>query len=1110
MTDRLATQGAFALAPRRSLSPAGDGDALANINTQPLADGASCYVIASRALFRLNKSSVTPPDGINVIQPIAGPGRWLIEVNPGAGIQVEDESGTVLPARPLLQTVGMHPIDTGSAIQLDLGQHDARDYPSISAAAAANPNSTIVIVGAQTLDADIADPTVTLKWKEGTNLTIDTDRTIAGRCDFSEGGVVSIDASVTLTIGGLVDALPEQTIFLCATADPTKYWVDQGNVILQASQRVGVRWFQSAADPGLADAVAIGLALASVANGSTIWFPAGTYDVTGYDVSTDPLPAGHFGIWDLYGHNGLTLQWEDDALIDASGVNATLFEARGCYHTTFRNARLIGNFQSNLVTTNGLNFIRTDNQNNTETPASHTFTWPIGEIGANTIIVTFASPLDNCDYDLGISIALAGGAAVGSDVVVSFQRAQTGFQLTVEVPPGAQNVITYKIAFKNETAYLDVQDCVCENFGGNLIRVGPSTREWTVTNCRVDGCYQGVEIIGTQLPTDTNLLNRRRIVQYGKLMHCTILGSSRSARTDNPFVTGSDDLIDIGGSTWDIEIANCVIQNVGNDPIYGNTSAGHGVVFQDGPSDFSYVDIRRIRIHHTTMMGLGGSDFYDRGFGAVGVRMFYGGVVQELMVDNCTLRECRNAIYWETGRGGGGTLLNSQAYDNVILGCRRGAQFISAANLPAAILSCSFSRNTIIDSVSTLEDLFFGNNAIAMVNCENARIEDNTIQSTVDGTYNTHAYLYLLTNCTYVRNMHINGLTGVTEMVKLDTCTSCRISANRFVDAPASAGGIAVPDAPATALSTDNELFDNTLRGGTGELYIFAAYHTSIVQAMATLMLGTEPPATGSWFRGDVIINSLATGAGKAGWICVAPGTPGLWLPFGAIDPVTFPFATQWLAAWDAETGVALAGSTVTAWTDRDQGVILAPTNGPQFGNTLYNGTQKGIRLEAASVQYFTNDAFAAALSGNDIPLTIVAQLECVSIPAVASIFWSQNALDNAKRRNWYMVSGSFQAQKGDGAITSSAFLPAPTTNPNVLLLTDSGTSLNQYIDNIESVSNPQANDVGAISVDQFRVGNDTGAGGYLADYVLRFIGFLPFVPTASERGQLVAYLLNR
>lgn len=67
------------LSPRTALTGAGDASALANVSTTILPDGCVCWVTgaAPASDFRLRKSSVAVPDGVNVIAPGSGPGRWF-------------------------------------------------------------------------------------------------------------------------------------------------------------------------------------------------------------------------------------------------------------------------------------------------------------------------------------------------------------------------------------------------------------------------------------------------------------------------------------------------------------------------------------------------------------------------------------------------------------------------------------------------------------------------------------------------------------------------------------------------------------------------------------------------------------------------------------------------------------------------------------------------------------------------------------------------------------------------------------------------------------------------------------------------------------------------
>jgi hypothetical protein len=55
-------------------------DTLVGVNTTILPDGAVCYVISAKAVYRLQKeSTATQLVGGQVVAPIAGPGRWVLE-----------------------------------------------------------------------------------------------------------------------------------------------------------------------------------------------------------------------------------------------------------------------------------------------------------------------------------------------------------------------------------------------------------------------------------------------------------------------------------------------------------------------------------------------------------------------------------------------------------------------------------------------------------------------------------------------------------------------------------------------------------------------------------------------------------------------------------------------------------------------------------------------------------------------------------------------------------------------------------------------------------------------------------------------------------------------
>lgn len=45
----------------------------------------------------------------------------------------------------------------------------------------------------------------------------------------------------------------------------------------------------------------------------------------------------------------------------------------------------------------------------------------------------------------------------------------------------------------------------------------------------------------------------------------------------------------------------------------------------------------------------------------------------------------------------------------------------------------------------------------------------------------------------------------------------------------------------------------------------------------------SSKPTTGTWAKGDIVINNNPTGNGNVGWICVEGGSPGIWRKFGTV-----------------------------------------------------------------------------------------------------------------------------------------------------------------------------------------------------------------------------------
>lgn len=48
---------------------------------------------------------------------------------------------------------------------------------------------------------------------------------------------------------------------------------------------------------------------------------------------------------------------------------------------------------------------------------------------------------------------------------------------------------------------------------------------------------------------------------------------------------------------------------------------------------------------------------------------------------------------------------------------------------------------------------------------------------------------------------------------------------------------------------------------------------------------GSAAPTTGTWLRGDIVLNEAPTAGNFIGWVCTTAGRPGTWKTWGAISP---------------------------------------------------------------------------------------------------------------------------------------------------------------------------------------------------------------------------------
>lgn len=73
--------GAIIVSPKRVATGDPAGQALENLNTAVLGDGALCYVSegAGKGPWQLDKNSTDAANGVTIVAPISGPGRWYLQ-----------------------------------------------------------------------------------------------------------------------------------------------------------------------------------------------------------------------------------------------------------------------------------------------------------------------------------------------------------------------------------------------------------------------------------------------------------------------------------------------------------------------------------------------------------------------------------------------------------------------------------------------------------------------------------------------------------------------------------------------------------------------------------------------------------------------------------------------------------------------------------------------------------------------------------------------------------------------------------------------------------------------------------------------------------------------
>jgi hypothetical protein len=99
----------------------GATDSLENIVSSPLPDGAECWVIENSSVYRFDKASAQTADGVRVVAPIAGGGRWhQLPVTPLQITSASPSAGSIsaanLSAGVRIVAVVMRNVPVGSSL----------------------------------------------------------------------------------------------------------------------------------------------------------------------------------------------------------------------------------------------------------------------------------------------------------------------------------------------------------------------------------------------------------------------------------------------------------------------------------------------------------------------------------------------------------------------------------------------------------------------------------------------------------------------------------------------------------------------------------------------------------------------------------------------------------------------------------------------------------------------------------------------------------------------------------------------------------------------------------------------------------------------------------
>lgn len=187
--------------------------------------------------------------------------------------------------------------------------------------------------------------------------------------------------------------------------------------------------------------------------------------------------------------------------------------------------------------------------------------------------------------------------------------------------------------------------------------------------------------------------------------------------------------------------------------------------------------------------------------------------------------------------------------------------FTSWRNAPGGA-GARFNKQILFQQ-DNIEGLVFADNVIYNVEEDVLRVEGNLLHATVTG--NKMANVILKADTAAYRPLYIGGDASRIQFNN----NIIEMSASGFQDYLVYVVG------SSANVDTSNNGFNNALLSPSN----VGGY----INPLRKINYGNAAPTTGPWNRGDIILNSEASAAGNAGWICIVSGTPGTWKTFGTI-----------------------------------------------------------------------------------------------------------------------------------------------------------------------------------------------------------------------------------